>query len=81
MDLSPIQNTYLRTGEVQSLVQQALYQAELAQKALARQVEKEAREKAAQVQDLSSSGAARPADVFEEKPKAAPSRQRIDLKA
>ena len=65
MDFSQIQNSYLRVGELQSIAQQAVYQAELAQKALARQVEKERQDQASQVLDLSESGASLAPDVFE----------------
>jgi hypothetical protein len=72
MDFSQVQNSYLRVGELQSIAQQALYQAELAQKALARQVEKERRDQASQVRDLSQSGASLAPDVFDPAPRAQP---------
>ena len=53
---------------MQALVQQSLAQAEVAQRALARQVEKESEAQAGQVRDLSGSEASRAADVFEPGP-------------
>ena len=84
MQFNQIQNTYLRIGEVQSLVQQAALGGELAQRGLASQLQREARAQAARVNGMSKGRGLETGDSLDQRPSGAPRAARhgrIDLMA